>query len=112
MKKFIYLLFLLLSIRMIELVNIGDFSLKIIDIITIVLACITFVFDTQHKKREEKANSIDIFLMLYIVYSLVNVFIAGDKTLAYSDFYRLIVSFLAYYVITTNFRYSEFYEKV
>lgn len=113
MKNFIYSLFFLLSIRMITFLNIGSFNLKIIDIITIVLACITLIlmlYKCKHNNIKIRFSLLDIIIIIYIIYSCVNILYANNKILAMADFYRLIVSCLAYFVITVAFKLSKNYK--
>lgn len=86
----------ILPFRMISLFDLGGFSFKLVDAITIIIGLYLF-FKVITKKIDYKFDKIDILLIIYLIYSGLNPFIAEDRILAFADLYRLIVSALSYF---------------
>lgn len=88
---------------MIPLFNIGNFSVKFMDVITICIAYVGLLL-FLYKKFKFKFNIIDYGIIFYVAYSIVNIFIANSKLDSVADFYRLVVSIIAYSIISVYYK--------
>ena len=88
---------------MIPLFNIGNFSVKLMDVITICIAYVGLLL-FLYKKFKFKFNIIDYGIIFYVAYSIVNIFIANSKLDSVADFYRLVVSIIAYSIISVYYK--------
>lgn len=100
----------ILPFRMITLLQLGTFNFKLVDAISIIIGLI-ILYKVAVKKINFKFNKIDILLIVYLIYSFINVFVASNKILAFADLYRLMVSGLSYFSISVMLKNINYFSK-